>query len=156
MNQEKRIQFHRYFPSTLGPGQLYSHRSTRQKIPGLPKGPHRRAQCTSTHSERVSDSHSVVSDSLWPHGLLPARLRCPRDSPDKNTGVGCHFPTSLGEKGRIKISKDTKSHAAVRNHHSKDMWSLHLSLRTLKYLEYSDTQIEPPPHSQIRWLLLFI
>ena len=32
-----------------------------------------------------------TSDSLRPHGLQPARLLCPRDSPGKNTGVGCHF-----------------------------------------------------------------
>ena len=32
----------------------------------------------------------VVSDSLWPHGLQPARLLCPWDSPGKNTGVACH------------------------------------------------------------------
>ena len=37
-----------------------------------------------------SVSHSAVSDSLWPHGLLPTRFLCPRDSPGKNTGVGCH------------------------------------------------------------------
>ena len=42
---------------------------------------------------------SVVSNSLQPHGLQPARLLCPWDSPGKNTGVGCHsllqgfFPT---------------------------------------------------------------
>ena len=35
-------------------------------------------------------SRSVVSNSLRPHGLLPARLPCPWDSPGKNTGVGCH------------------------------------------------------------------
>ena len=34
-------------------------------------------------------SHSVMSDSLWPHGL-PARLLCPWDSSEKNTRVGCH------------------------------------------------------------------
>ena len=34
---------------------------------------------------RVCVSCSVVSDSLWPHGLL-----CPWNSPGKNTGVGCH------------------------------------------------------------------
>ena len=28
---------------------------------------------------------------LWPHGLQPARLLCPRDSLGKNTGVVCHF-----------------------------------------------------------------
>ena len=35
-------------------------------------------------------SHSVVSDSLPSHGLQPARLLCPWDSPDKFTGVGSH------------------------------------------------------------------
>ena len=37
-----------------------------------------------------SVSCSVVSNSLQPHGLQPARLLCPWDSPGKNTGVGCH------------------------------------------------------------------
>ena len=32
----------------------------------------------------------VVSNSLRPHGLQPARLLCPWNSPGKNTGVGCH------------------------------------------------------------------
>ena len=42
---------------------------------------------------------SVVSSSLQPHGLQPARLLCLRYSPGKNTGAGCHarlqgiFPT---------------------------------------------------------------
>ena len=36
-------------------------------------------------------SRSVVSDSLPPHGLQPARLPRPWGPPGKNTGVGCHF-----------------------------------------------------------------
>ena len=32
----------------------------------------------------------VVSDTLLLHGLWPTKLLCPRDSPGKNTGVGCH------------------------------------------------------------------
>ena len=42
---------------------------------------------------------SVMSDSLWSHGLWPTRLLCPWDCPGKNTGAGCHallqgiFPT---------------------------------------------------------------
>ena len=32
----------------------------------------------------------VVSDSLQPHALQPARLICPWDSPGKNTEVVCH------------------------------------------------------------------
>ena len=44
-------------------------------------------------------SHSVMSDSLQPHGLWPSRLLCSWDSPGKNTGVDSHsllqgiFPT---------------------------------------------------------------
>ena len=37
-------------------------------------------------SEKWKWSRSVVSDSLWPHGLQPTRLLCPQDSPGKNTG----------------------------------------------------------------------
>ena len=29
-------------------------------------------------------------DSFQPNGQYPIRLLCPWDSPDKNTGVGCH------------------------------------------------------------------
>ena len=35
-------------------------------------------------------SRSIMSDSLWPHGLQLTRLLCPWDSPGKNAGVGCH------------------------------------------------------------------
>ena len=34
---------------------------------------------------------SVMSYSLRPHGLKPAKLLCPWTSPGKNNGVGCHF-----------------------------------------------------------------
>ena len=40
--------------------------------------------------ESESVSHTVMSDSLWRHELLPARLLCPWNYPGKNTGVGCH------------------------------------------------------------------
>ena len=39
-------------------------------------------------SEKWKRSHSVVSDSVRPHGLQPARLLCPWDFPGKNAGVG--------------------------------------------------------------------
>ena len=35
--------------------------------------------------------HSVMSNSLQPHGLQPTRLLCPWDSSGKNTRVSCHF-----------------------------------------------------------------
>ena len=47
---------------------------------------------TTEPPEWVSEwSHSVVSDSLRPHGLWPTRLLRPWDFPGKNTGVGCYF-----------------------------------------------------------------
>ena len=56
-------------------------------------------------SERVS--RSVVFDSLQSHGLQPARLLCPWDSPGKNTGMGSHsllqgiFPTQGSNPGLL-------------------------------------------------------
>ena len=41
------------------------------------------------HTNKMCVSHSIVSNSLQPHGLYPARLFCPWDSPGKNTGVDC-------------------------------------------------------------------
>ena len=38
-----------------------------------------------------SETHSVISDSLRPHELQPARLLYPRDFPDKNTRAGYQF-----------------------------------------------------------------
>ena len=37
------------------------------------------------------DARSAVSNSVWPHGLWPARLLCPWGSPGKDPGGGCHF-----------------------------------------------------------------
>ena len=36
-------------------------------------------------------SCSVMSSSLWPHGLYSTRILCLWDFPGKNTGVGCPF-----------------------------------------------------------------
>ena len=38
-----------------------------------------------------SVSCSIMSNSLQPHGLYPARLLYPWDFPGKNTGVGYYF-----------------------------------------------------------------
>ena len=56
----------------------------------------------------LSVSRSVMSDSLWPHGLYPARLLCPWDPSGKNTGMGCHslllqiFPTQGSNPGLLR------------------------------------------------------
>ena len=43
-----------------------------------------------SHVKSETVSCSVVSNSLWPHGLLPARLLWSWKSPGKNNGVGSH------------------------------------------------------------------
>ena len=58
-------------------------------------------------------SCSVVSDSLWSHGLQRARLLCPWNTPGKNTGVGCHsllqgiFPTQGSNLGLLHSWKNS-------------------------------------------------
>ena len=65
--------------------------------------------CHTEWSKSESVSHSVVSDSLRPHGLWPARLLCLWNSPSKNTGVGCHallqgsFPTQGSIPGFLPL-----------------------------------------------------
>ena len=46
-------------------------------------------QCIRTDNLSVCFSCSVVSNTLWPHGLYSTRLLCPWGSPGQNTGVGC-------------------------------------------------------------------
>ena len=41
--------------------------------------------------KKKSISCSVMSSSLRPHGLQPASLLCPWNSPGKNIEVGCHY-----------------------------------------------------------------
>ena len=54
----------------------------------------------------VCVSHSVVSDSLQPHGLLLTSLLCPWNLPGKNTGMDSHFllQESFRPRDRIHIS----------------------------------------------------
>ena len=44
-----------------------------------------------------------MSDSVQPHRRQPSRLPHPWDSPDKNTGVGCHF---LLQRMKVKIENE--------------------------------------------------
>ena len=44
-----------------------------------------------------------MSDSVRPHRQQPTRLPRPWDSPDKNTGVGCHF---LLQWRKVKSKKE--------------------------------------------------
>ena len=73
--------------------------ATRGMLAGCPAyedGPTLEARMTAQNSAQAihcccCQVASVVSDSVRPQRRQPNRLLCPWDSPDKNTGVGCHF-----------------------------------------------------------------
>ena len=46
---------------------------------------------------------SVVFNSVRPHRRQPTRVCRPRDSPGKNTGVGCHFKALIFYSASYKI-----------------------------------------------------
>ena len=69
-------------------------------------------------------SCSVMSNSLWPHGLQPTRLLCPWDFPDKNPGVGCRFLfkrifLTQGYKGSQKWRPPLRKSVQVANNSSQ-------------------------------------
>ena len=51
-----------------------------------------------------------MSDSVRPHRRQPTKLLCPWDSPDKNTGVGCHF---LLQCMKVKNESEVISHVQL-------------------------------------------
>ena len=69
-------------------GQGWGHQSSWEVRGGASEGVEWRSIHPPIHPSII---RSVMSDSLAPCGLWPARLLCPWDCPGKNTGVGCHF-----------------------------------------------------------------
>ena len=85
-----RVEFEATWSMVLGRGWSGRHLPAPSICPQLFHLP-----CPTAHSEEFWAcpvcAHSVVSDSLRPHGLWPSRLLYPWNSPGKNTGVICHF-----------------------------------------------------------------
>ena len=76
------------YPLPLGsPTHLPSHLSRSSHGTELSPQCYIAASCwlSVLHMIVFSESHSVMSDSLWPHGLYS-----PCNSPGQNTGVGSH------------------------------------------------------------------
>ena len=80
----------------MGMRKLPGHREGHGTTHGVAKSWTRQSNRTppvQAHQRELlskSASCSVVSDFLWPRGLQPARLFCPRNSPGSNAGVDCH------------------------------------------------------------------
>ena len=63
--------------------------------------PHTWCVCVHIHGHTCTLSHSVMSDSLLPHGLQPARLPCPWGFPRQEycSGLPCPPPGDLANPG---------------------------------------------------------
>ena len=66
----------------LAPGSFELLMPQKQKFSQEPRGPPRHL---------FGCVFSVMSHSLWSHGLEPTKLLCLWDFSGKNTGTGCHF-----------------------------------------------------------------
>ena len=79
------------------PGESQGRKAWWAAIYGVAQSQTRLKRCSSSSSSNLHIHHeclhvcTVVSDSLWPHGLKPARFLCPWDFPGKNIRGGCHF-----------------------------------------------------------------
>ena len=102
-----------------------------------------------------SVSHPVVSDSLWPRGLQPARLLCPWDSPGKNTGVGGHallqgiFPTQRSNPGLLHCRQTLYR----LSHREVPWWVIVVVLVTQLCLTLCDPMGCSPPGSSVHGIL---
>ena len=109
----------------MGMRKLPGHREEHGTIHGVAKSWTRQSnrtppiQAHKTELLSKSASCSVVSDFLRPHGLQPARLLCPWNSPGSNAGVDCHsllqsiFPTK-GSSLRLLLCRRSFSVQAAR------------------------------------------
>ena len=77
----------------------------------------------------------VVSDSLRPCRLQPARLFCPWNSPGKNAGVGCHFLLHVYLGILKKERGEEKGRAAARKLTHWWSWML-IKVRALRWRQH--------------------
>jgi len=118
-------------------------------------------------------NHSVVFNSLQPHGLWPARLFSLWDSPGKNTGVGCHallqgiFPTQgsnpclpycrrilycLSYQGSPWLSLLYHKNLSSQPHYSHQHINIYFTCEKNKIFDYTYPSTNPPSPT-IFWFL---
>ena len=108
-------------------------------------------------------NHSVVSDSLRPHGLWPTRLLCPWESPGKKTAVGSHsllqgmFPTQGSNPHLLHWQVDsftTASHRKpIQHHFCQIIWAQSCEKLPWNGCHYSLCSTHSSPHAAcLSWL----
>ena len=87
----------------------------------------------------VCVSRSVMSNSLWPHGLWPAKLLCSWNFSGRNTGNYCHFLL----QGIFLTQESNPALLLWRKSALKNLWQIlyHLSYQwTEKILEHNNME----------------
>ena len=104
-----------------------------------------RKRCSSHEScMHACSVASVVSNSLRPHGLHPARLLCPWDSPGKDTGVGCHALLQGSSQPRDRTCVSCVSCIAGRIFTTEPPWKPYESWGKCKSKPQWDASSRPP------------
>ena len=91
-----------------------------------------------------------MAHTPWPHGLQHARLLWPWDSPGKNTGMGCHFPSpgDLLDPGTKPMSLTWQADSLPLSHQGSP-----LRFMSAKLLQLWPTLFDPmdwnPPGSSV-------
>jgi len=91
-------------------------------------------------SEKWKWSHSVMSNSLWPHGLQPTRLFYPWDFPGKSTGVGRHCLLPIKANLLINSSRWIYSSSYISND-LKVKWKINKLDNAVEILPVSSVSI---------------
>ena len=103
--------------------------------------------------EIIKGSHSLVSDSLRPHGLYPTGLLHPWSFLGKSTGVGCHFllhgifPTHGSNQGLPHFGQ-TLYHLSHQGIPIYILWDTHCSV-TKSCPTLCDPMDPTPPGSSV-------
>ena len=86
-----------------------------------------------------------MSDSVRPHRQQPTRLRCPWDSPGKNTGVGCHFLLQCMKVKKWKWSSSVMSDSL--RPHGLEAYQAPLSMGYSRQEYWSGVPLPSPMYS---------
>ena len=111
--------------------------------------------CSSGESWKVKESksvsHSIMSNSCDPH---PARLLCPWNSPDKNTGVGWLFQQIPHlQQERRKLTSNTSMYIWVQSPVRPLSRAPGVSRTMGVFLEIMSTQCKEPVSGSVRHIV---
>ena len=106
-----------------------------------------------SESAIVSISCSVMSYSLQPYGLWPARLLCPWDSPGKSIGVGSHsLPQGIFLTQRLNLALQHCRQIVYCLSHQGSPNQLYVYIDPLSLGLFLPHRVHLGPHRELSWV----